>query len=860
MRGTRPGRRRARGFVLPITLILTGIIGVVVLSLLNKEESALRVSADMVASRRAFYAADGMGKAVVVAASNYMAGDPTPTSAELAASFTPSLLDSITPAGYARESFSISAVTTNPAGPLPSGPFMGMHSRQDPVTFSLRLRDNRTGAIGTTSQTVTLGQVGMFQFFIFSDDAFFYFDTSATLSIDGRVHANSDACLGPGNTGTITLSKITASGRIIHGDDSARCGLDYSGGASLWIKDGSGVNQTMTTANDNGCTNATCTGGWQTYALNRWGGNAQDVAHGVPELKLPVATPPATQAGTDVGGTAVRSNANTSRFLVDPPRSSDPADVLQQKLACQADIRIVNGIWFLRPTNPSDGCGWPGTPIWSDHPGARTTVTGEGTEGLEGSGLQVGQNDLFPGATALGVDKPQLYSHYETDPANGLLINNNTGNTGVISYGMLFRAGANNYTPGFLFWNNPGTSRGCSATNDSCFCQTCAGTGCGAPGQLKVRNALNWDVANGAVCTARKGGTTNAQLNVADQLLQGTRSGFVDGRVALDLGNGGRILPVNFDVAQFTTALNSVAAGTGELGTHFGGAGRPFNGIVYITNTWTGSMNGFPDAWPTSWPAQGTATQNDSNQVMQFNSGIGNQSLPFPLCSDTVSGTLTGTTGNAALFTGRACSYGGLGRPNAVRIINAANIPVGTFPKGLTIASNLPVYVLGDYNTSSTPGSSPWVPSLVAGDAITMLSNAWDDGRMSGANGNVTWDRDGSVNSGTTNDRNATVTTYNLQILAGQVLPSTSASGGGMNNFMRYLEDWGGGVQHRVNGSVVVGFSSVYAKQPFVGPNTYYTAPSRVWQFDTNLNAITNQPPGSPRYNVSATRQWSRTP
>ena len=59
----------------------------------------------------------------------------------------------------------------------------------------------------------------------------------------------------------------------------------------------------------------------------------------------------------------------------------------------------------------------------------------------------------------------------------------------------------------------------------------------------------------------------------------------------------------------------------------------------------------------------------------------------------------------------------------AVRVRNGRELPVG----GLTIASDLPVYVEGDYNTLNIIK-----PAMVAGDAVTLLSSAWQDARSTG--------------------------------------------------------------------------------------------------------------------------------
>ena len=65
----------------------------------------------------------------------------------------------------------------------------------------------------------------------------------------------------------------------------------------------------------------------------------------------------------------------------------------------------------------------------------------------------------------------------------------------------------------------------------------------------------------------------------------------------------------------------------------------------------------------------------------------------------------------------------------AVRLVNGGMLPLHTAPKGFTVATAMPLYVLGNYNVSNTLGSSigqnsttyTW-PAALMGDAITILS------------------------------------------------------------------------------------------------------------------------------------------
>ena len=185
-----------------------------------------------------------------------------------------------------------------------------------------------------------------------------------------------------------------------------------------------------------------------------------------------------------------------------------------------------------------------------------------------------------------------------------------------------------------------------------------------------------------------------------------------------------------------------------------------------------------------------------------------------------------------------------------VRLKNGSKIPLA----GLTVASNNPVYVQGDYNTGGTgsavpsnvPNSytdpanppSPQVagytraPSSIITDAINILSNSWDD-----------------TKAGTMPI--ATPTTVNTAVIAG-IVPTSPVGGdgaysGGAENFPRFLENWakqGSNPQPTLTyyGSMVELFQSQQSIGEW-GKGNVYSPPMRQWFFDTNFR--TKTPPGS---------------
>jgi len=173
----------------------------------------------------------------------------------------------------------------------------------------------------------------------------------------------------------------------------------------------------------------------------------------------------------------------------------------------------------------------------------------------------------------------------------------------------------------------------------------------------------------------------------------------------------------------------------------------------------------------------------------------------------------------------------------------AAAVPSGV-SAGLTIASDNPVYVWGDFNTGNNPpsdnSSSPdptqpsgssytRQPAAIIGDAVTILSNHWTDGA--------------STKALTDPGRAATNTTVNAAIVAGDV-PSGTSSGnysGGAESLMRFLENWSG-KNLTYYGSLVEIYHSRQGTGIW-GKANVYNPPILNFYYDTNLQ--TTSPPGN---------------
>lgn len=205
-----------------------------------------------------------------------------------------------------------------------------------------------------------------------------------------------------------------------------------------------------------------------------------------------------------------------------------------------------------------------------------------------------------------------------------------------------------------------------------------------------------------------------------------------------------------------------------------------------------------------------------------------------------------------------AANTGGTGVNDymAVRLRGGARLPVPSSSAdtgGVSIVTNRPMYVLGDFNTTV------WRPAALMADAITFLSNPVN-AAMSGCTTSTTgWCDSQQIVFDKNTARNTTV---NAAILAGHSPTtcdwqragcSTNNYGGGLENFPRFLETWGS-VVFTYTGSLVSLFASQYAHGLWgnsvnaagMTQGGYYDAPTRNWQFDVNFRFPQRLPPGTP--------------
>ena len=167
-------------------------------------------------------------------------------------------------------------------------------------------------------------------------------------------------------------------------------------------------------------------------------------------------------------------------------------------------------------------------------------------------------------------------------------------------------------------------------------------------------------------------------------------------------------------------------------------------------------------------------------------------------------------------------------QPNGIRVMNGSELagPV-------TVVSENPIYLWGDYNTVNKQ------PASFIGDAWNILSNNWDDTKQ--------------------NNQLPTAqgTTINACVISGIVLTAPGSQySGGFENFPRFHENWDN-ILCRLRGAFANFWESEFGQGQWIYGSDNYTAPTRDWNWDSDMLNINNLPPYTPRTVRIIKRVWS---
>lgn len=344
---------------------------------------------------------------------------------------------------------------------------------------------------------------------------------------------------------------------------------------------------------------------------------------------------------------------------------------------------------------------------------------------------------------------------------------------------------------------------------------------------------------------------------------------------------GGLISYVALDVRNFRRWVEGAIPASGNTGT----LAKENNGYIVYFSDRRGDHNedhltvadietgeyGFEDAinpavaaWASNMTGRGTSqTGENFNENATLETYGEDPSGVAGVVVNAVAGM--GFDANSRPWTNIAQGYTGRGRlarpvlfRRALKLINGG-LASGTnqLPaEGFTVTSENPVYVQGNYNasletaTSAADSTTAWTTlaepnraAAIIADAITLLSRIFNDAST------FTAPNDSGA-------RVAASTAYRFAMTTGKSVPFTkpttwgdtdTGSDGGVHNFMRFLENWGG-QNVRYRGSMVSLFYSRQATGIYRANGDVYGAPNRYYNFDTDFLVPSLLPPGTPMF------------
>jgi len=628
--------------------------------------------------------------------------------------------------------------------------------------------------------------------------------------------------------------------------------------------------------------------------LNDWNGDAtQDVelSTGAPEIagstqaSFTVGTNTYYLAeaacGTVSGGVGAACTSGDTRF-VEPPYVLSGATATQA--ASQAEWPLING-WLLVEVK------WASDGLWHG-------VTKEWLGLGFGRGLAIpvapGTNALtyYNGTSTVSVNDMRnaiLYLQVQADRDGDGTINNTSTTKDAVSFTSVVTHSAvttpqtpygtnsqYNWYPINFYDAREGENNDVRSSTFPYSGSGTANASCTANGLM---NAVELDVGNLKAWLAGTTGTTGRNVDYATQ--NGYILYFSDRR------------GMQYDPTHSPTALLG-AYGFEDTVNYSAGGSFPPDGRLEPTN-----YNGVSPEDVEQWNDGTVSTYGAKTVGDAFGTQFANDTDTASPKNPYAHRFLCYTVGRANRVTGARHVLklvdGSLGNVPTMPPGNATNLcsQTATNPTacgGFTVGSENPVYLQGNYNSNCpaavggspspcTPGNTnydaTWTSTTAAeplhsaagiiADTVTLLSNNWQDAGVSSSTTNGSLVNPVNTNNGQNvpayqPNRIAVTTYYRVAIAAGKTIAFSNVaqnpefgfgSDGGVHNFLRFLEDWGGvSAQQSLyyKGSLVSLFFNTYNTGTFKCCNLVYNPPDRQYTFDGLFAVPQNLPPGTPMF------------
>lgn len=859
-----PSRRKQSGIALIVTLLTLTIFSLAAAGFIYMVMDEQKTVASGVDNSVAFYGAEGALENMSAQIDTLFSHTASPTPAQINALDTqPPAIPGVIfpPAGgqFPSGGYYIGYQTNSNGGLLStsgtiggSGPLAGLQGAITHFTLTAIAEgaDNTEVKLVREIQEVA---VPIFEFGIFSNNDLSFF-AGPDFSFGGRVATNGNLYLAEGDGSNLTLpSKVTAYQNVIRAQLSNgwTTSASYNGNVNVVTTPGNYRPLARNEGSLTGGLGSAPNSGWKALSLNTYYGNIQTSATGVKQLNMAIA----------FQGAAPIS-------IIERAQGADTPLLAQARLENQASMRILLSDSANSLPNPSGAVSlntaFPITWYTVDpchaplalSPGSVPTFKGKPLRAI----LEQDNDFLIPANISLiggyiEIDiqvSSGAWQNVTTEILKQGITANSTLPLSCTNHPIVHLEEPNRYNcnpnPGLT----PGAKSGPCVTNP---------VGSLNPydyvpiNMYDTREGSLRDVNDGNIYL--NGVMSVVELDVAN--LQRWFAGQFGSSGTMALNNGGYIV-------YFSDRRGNFAPGVGETGM-FG------NEDIVNPASPTGAPDGAMEA-PEDVDGANAGTSNwnqDSFDTYGAKPSCASATSPLYPCQSiaplgpTATPRTTLSAGqaekNPVIFFRRALRLmdGTLGNLPPLNVANCSTPEGSNGSGGFTVAAENPVYLLGDYNAAPAGGSSfsdipgaCHVPSAVMGDAVTLLSNSWTD-------------LESFTSPTNPGNRPASTTYYRTAVMGGTNVPfQTFQSGGtspiygysisqdfgtdgGVHNFLRMLENWGGQTLY-YKGSIADFYYSRQATGVFKCCTTVYNPPTRGYSFDADFQNISDLPPGTPRF------------
>jgi hypothetical protein len=696
------------------------------------------------------------------------------------------------------------------------GPFEGLVglATSYAMTVTGHVSDGSEASLTRTLQTVA---IPVFQFGIFSENDLSFFP-GPDFNFGGRVHSNSNVFLSTKATDPgLTLSdRVTAVGEIIRqtlSNGQSTTSNGYTGNVRVITAPGAYRNLAVTEGSLVGGLGSAQNSNWNTLSTGTYNHNIMNGRTGATRLDLPI-----TQFGA--------KPIDLIRRPVADEDTSNP-NVLAERFYSLASLRI------LLSDTAADITSLPGIdtsvapiPLGTAEPSGYTISSSSPRRppfGQAPSGIAVPQDTPLIGGY-LKIEKQTSPGVWQDVTLEILSLGFNEPQLKSSSPGS---STCTDYTPNAIIrlqrpWDNGGT---CYSTSNLFDTSSSSARRYTPLALFDTREAIYRDSSPGS-SPLLSGAMYLVDLDARN--LARWFTGQISSSDCPIACSGTDALNVNGYTVYFSDRRGNRNASNEETGEF---------GDEDIVNTGSsGTPNGSLDAGE---DFNENGTLDDYGKTPQLPYGV----TAWP----SMSSPLQQTT---HLWTGVSATDARRNPPiffrRALRLVNGKDLyddaPGLT---GLTIASENPVYVLGDWNANADGDNNfdddDHVATAVLADAVTLLSDNWNDANSF----NHPYDR---------GNRPAVTGWYRLAVIAGKGLsftwsstPNDFGTDGGAHNFLRYLEDWTGDTLN-YRGSIASLFYSRQETGTYKCCDTVYNPPTRGYNFDTEFLTPSLLPPRTPMF------------